>query len=1183
MALLAASQAKELFNGKDLDGWSGDPRLWSVENGVMTGKTDSKGREVKQNSFLIYQGDIPDDFEISFKARVSGNNSGLQYRSRMIDEKKWRLGGYQMDIHANKKFLGMVYEEAGRGIVCKRGEKVVLEEGQDPKVLETFDFKSAKVDRWNQYKVVAQGHVLKHYVNGELAIELTDKDQKKRRTSGHLGLQLHKGSAMVAEFKDIVLTDLTDEGAVSAASPESANVPIVAKDEIQWIWAQNPAKKGQKVFFRKEYALPSDITVATIEVACDNAQRTWINGHDLGMHWGWGKLARHDVKEYLVPGQNVVAVEGRTIDEQAGLAVRFAVEAQDGRSATVVSDNTWNSSLESSEGWLKPGFEGEGWQSAREVATMGDEPWGATIIDAKGSKGPVDMTSSFNVLPGFKLEKLRDIPAKEGSWVAMTVGPNGDLICGDQYGKIYRYEVTSGKTEALDVDLDGAHGLLYFNGSLYVTVTESKSVERGVYRAKMTADYKFSKPELLKKISGGGEHGPHSLVLSPDKQWIYFCAGNSTKLAKMDSSHVPEIWDEDQLLPRRPDPRGHAANKYAPGGWIARFRPDGSNWQLMGIGLRNEYDIAFDRDGSLFTYDADMEWDLGMPWYRPTRINHVIPGAEFGWRNGTGKWPAYYEDSMPGVIDLGPGSPTGLLSGQGAAFPARYQSALYALDWTFATIYVIHLEKTGNTYTATREELVSGDGLPLTDGEIGADGAMYFTTGGRRTGSALWRVTYVGDESIEQIEYSSTLAPEFAGEDARAGLSSSDRTLRQQARIYYELNPSQIPRDLGQIRGKPWETIQATIISARLNKGSKAKVMLPFLAATDFEPLDVTQKLAWLRAAGLVFTRGEGHTKNERAAVLRAIDSSYPSSNDDVNAELVRVLAYLNAPGVIGRTLTLMDSAPPPVAPDWAAVAERNTRYGKAVKRLLKNQPPDRIIHYVYALRTIPGPWAESERRRFFTWLQRLNQKSGGNSYVGFLKDLTKQTLDGATKEERKWLKDFAPVETVNHLADLPRAKGPGRVWTVEEIVSLSEAGFANADRKNGSQMFKATLCAACHSFGGQGGAAGPDLSTVSGRFTFESLAEALIEPSKEVSDQYAFDVIKKADGQQVLGRIKEEKDDKWIVAINPFDFSQTVEVERGDVRSVEKSPISPMPGGLINQLNEDEMRDLLAYLMNKE
>ena len=135
---------------------------------------------------------------------------------------------------------------------------------------------------------------------------------------------------------------------------------------------------------------------------------------------------------------------------------------------------------------------------------------------------------------------------------------------------------------------------------------------------------------------------------------------------------------------------------------------------------------------------------MGSPWYRPTRVCHVTSGSEFGWRSGTGKWPTYFPDSLPPALDVGPGSPTGVVFGTGARFPEKYQRALYILDWTFGTIYAVHLKPRGASYTATMEEFVSGTPLPVTDMVVGPDRAMYFTVGGRRAQSSLYRVTYQG-------------------------------------------------------------------------------------------------------------------------------------------------------------------------------------------------------------------------------------------------------------------------------------------------------------------------------------------------------------------------------------------------------------------------------------------------------
>jgi len=154
-----------------------------------------------------------------------------------------------------------------------------------------------------------------------------------------------------------------------------------------------------------------------------------------------------------------------------------------------------------------------------------------------------------------------------------------------------------------------------------------------------------------------------------------------------------------------------------------------------------------------------MEWDYGTPWYRPTRVNHVVSGSEYGWRTGTGKWPSHYPDSLPPAIDIGPGCPTGAEFGTGANFPRRYRDALYILDWTFGTIYAVHLTPDGASYTGTRETFVAGKPFPVTDLVFHSDGAMYFAIGGRRTQSALYRVTWAGGDIAEK-------APAQAGKDA---------------------------------------------------------------------------------------------------------------------------------------------------------------------------------------------------------------------------------------------------------------------------------------------------------------------------------------------------------------------------------------------------------------------------------
>ncbi|WP_234044377.1 family 16 glycoside hydrolase [Haloferula rosea] len=1167
LALWLPLGAEEIFNGKDLTGWEGDPKLWRVEDGMIVGETNATDKKLSANEFLIWKGGEVDDFDLSFKARVTGNNSGVQYRSERLPGEGWRMKGYQLDLHAKADYLGMLYEERGRGIACLRGQRVKLAADAEPEEIATLAIEPTDLSEWNEYRIVAKGHRLQHFVNGRLAVHVTDLDEGRRSMKGLIGLQLHAGPPMRVEMKDLVL-----KKAVSA--PEPTTGPAVS-----WIWTSGRPTKNEKAFFRTEFTAPKDILGAELVVTADNYARVWVNGEDLGDSWDWSVAANHEIRKLLVPGgMNVIAVEARNQEGNAGMALRLHVSQPAGKKLFVVSNAQWHAAKEVGEGWQAVGSTSTKWSPATVVAKMGDEPWGMVIPEpVTGSRAVKGVT----LLPDFELERLMTVPKEKGSWVSMAVDDIGRLICSDQHGGLYRVTIPPTgvpEVEDLPISLIGAQGLLWKDGALYVTVNEGGMNPSGVYRVESDGD-RWGMPKLLKAVKGRGEHGPHSLVESPDGQWIYFCAGNMTALPDYEKSWVPEIWGEDQLLPRRPDGRGHARDRMAPGGYIARFKPDGSEWELIGIGFRNEYDLAFNDQGDLFSYDADMEWDLGMPWYRPTRINHVVPGAEFGWRNGTGKWPEYYEDSMPAAVDLGPGSPTGLLAGRGAAFPGKYQRAMYAFDWTYATVHAVHFVKEGETYTAEREEFLSGFGLPLTDAVIGKDGAMYFLTGGRRTESALWRVRYKGEESVAPVPYATVLP---AMTVAKTGISSEDRTVRFRARTALELEGVNAAVEALEAADKPWEVIQSAMAVARLDAAKQQSMVIQRLVDLEWTELSKPQKLNWLRAAGLAFARGGAPNDALRGLVLGEIDAAYPAQDGEINAELCRMLCYLNAPGVVGRTLSLMDTAPPPVAPDWLALAERNSRYGGAVKKMVANLPPTRVIHYVYCLRAVPGPWERSERERFMAWLDRLETRTGGNSYAGFIQDLRKETLNGATPDERVWLDERQPVETKDPLADLPPVKGPGKTWTIEEVEALAAEGFDGVDRKNGERMFRAVLCAACHSFGGQGGAVGPDLSTLGGRFTAKDLAVALIEPSKEVSDQYAFDAITRDDGSQVFGRTLEEKDKVLIVAVNPFDFSKTVEVERSSVKEIKPSPISPMPGGLINRLNRDELRDLLGYLLSK-
>jgi hypothetical protein len=210
-----------IFNGQDLTGWDGSPDLWSVDKGAIIGKT-TKETPAKSNTFLIWKGGTVADFEFTCKYKIIPGpegfaNSGIQYRSKILDPKYWVVGGYQADMEAGKTYSGILYEERFRGILAKRGEKVTIDDGESPtkpKIEVTGSVgKSDEIQatikngEWNDYKIIAKGNHLQHFINGKQTVDVTD-ESAQAATSGILALQLHAGTPMEVQFKDLTLKPL---------------------------------------------------------------------------------------------------------------------------------------------------------------------------------------------------------------------------------------------------------------------------------------------------------------------------------------------------------------------------------------------------------------------------------------------------------------------------------------------------------------------------------------------------------------------------------------------------------------------------------------------------------------------------------------------------------------------------------------------------------------------------------------------------------------------------------------------------------------------------------------------------------------------------------------------------------------------------------------------------------------
>ena len=798
--------------------------------------------------------------------------------------------------------------------------------------------------------------------------------------------------------------------------------------------------------------------------------------------------------------------------------------------------------------------------------------WAALLPAAEPAATPVDQ---IHLAEGFRAELLYSVPAEEqGSWVNMTPDPQGRLIVSDQYGSLYRVtpgaDAATTKVERLKVEIGAAQGLLCAFDSLYVMVNGESAQGSGLYRLRDTnGDDQYDDVRLLRKIDGRGEHGPHAIVLSPDGKSLYVCAGNHTKLVEVEESRVPQNWQEDQLLPRMWDAGGHAVGVMAPGGWVCRTDPDGKKFELVSSGFRNEFDMAFNSDGELFTFDADMEWDIGSPWYRPTRVCHVTSGSEFGWRSGSGKWPAYYIDSLPAAVDIGPGSPTGITFGTGAKFPDKYRHALFIADWSYGLIYAVHLESSGSSYTGTFERFATASPLPVTDIVINpADGAMYFTIGGRRTQSGLYRVTYTGPEAAapdvpeadvdaksrglrHHLEAFHGHADPQAVATAWPFLSNPDRFLRYAARVAIEHQPVESWAEQALTEKKPLALLNALVALSRCGQSDLQPRIVSALSQLPWDELTEEEQLALLRVYALTFARMDAPDAKVREAALAHLDRHYPARTQHLNAELSRVLIYLEAPGVVGRTLKLMAAA----------------------------RTQEEQIHYAFSLRTLKNGWTLDQRREYFSWFNTSGAFRGGHSFAGFLRNARNEAVDLLSDKDKLALKAVlnARLEAVEPDQTI-KARPHVKQWQVDELASAAEQ-LQGRNFERGRELFAAAACFKCHRFDGQGGIIGPDLTGVGKRFNSRYLLESLIEPSKVVSDQYQASVFVTASGQTIVGKVANLNGDKLMVITNMLDPGKLTDLPRSEIEEQSPSPVSMMPTALLDTFQEDEILDLLAYL----
>ena len=529
---------------------------------------------------------------------------------------------------------------------------------------------------------------------------------------------------------------------IASTLPGAAHAAI---DEAQWIWSPQLFGSVSACYFRKTFDVTGD-TKGTLEITCDESYELFINGVKVASDDQWKTIDSHIITPYLTPGKNVVTIAATKRGRgPAGLAANITLTAADGRKTNLLTDSTWKSNSRERTGWQRKDFNDSRWSRSRQLGAFGEtDPWSDVArVPEKAQR------SRFRIDREFRVEWIVR-PEETGSLLAFEFNEFGHIIASQENGPLLLIR---------DSDKDGVHdkvttycdeikncqGIIPLNGDVFVTGDGPDGL--ALYKLQDTdRDGVIDEIKALVEFKGkASEHGPHAVTLGPDGL-IYIVVGNHTNLATepRDSSPYGDTYEGDLVQPRLEDSEGYARGRPAPGGMILRTDTNGSFVERFAGGLRNPYDLVFNTSGDLFTSDSDMEWDDGLPWYRPTRLSHVTSGSEHGWRSGWAKWPSYFLDSVPPVLETGPGSPTGMVVYDHHMFPQRYHNTIFVGDWARGQILALRYEQHGASYKATSSVFAEGSPLNVTDLAVSPKGDLYFSTGGRGTEGGIYRIVWLG-------------------------------------------------------------------------------------------------------------------------------------------------------------------------------------------------------------------------------------------------------------------------------------------------------------------------------------------------------------------------------------------------------------------------------------------------------
>jgi putative heme-binding domain-containing protein len=398
--------------------------------------------------------------------------------------------------------------------------------------------------------------------------------------------------------------------------------------------------------------------------------------------------------------------------------------------------------------------------------------------------------------------------------------------------------------------------------------------------------------------------------------------------------------------------------------------------------------------------------------------------------------------------------------------------------------------------------------------------------------------------------------------------NASDRFVRYTARVAIEHQDVATWRDKALAETKPTAAINALLALVRASAADPfhkkpgdpdadpalRKRIVEALGRIEWDALENWQRLELLRVYQVLFNRFGHPSEEERNLVLKKLNEKFPAGDRLVNGELCQLLVYLAAPDIAPRTMKLLASAP----------------------------TQEEQIEYAKALRMLKSGWTPELRKEYFAWFLKAGTFNGGMSFEGFMNNIKKDAVSLLSDAERQSLKEILEARPTESPLAVSKARPFVKKWTLDELVPLVESGMKHRDYDRGRKLFGAANCFACHRFGSEGGANGPDLTGIAGRFSNRDLLETIVDPSKVVSDQYAAVVIQTVDGQTITGRIINLSNDNMDVNTDMLAPGATVKVDRREVVAMKPSTISMMPTGLLDTLHDEEVLDLVAFLLSR-